>query len=149
MGLLTALLLLVVLGACGGAPEPVADAVPAPWTGCDAAVVAGRVPDDFEPVAVYRCDPFVTVEGADATGAPAPAERFDGDLGPLLKALDVPDDRRSSGPCTLELVVGPSLWLVDADGDAIRAVYPVDGCGKPKADAVVDALAALTVGGHA
>lgn len=140
--------MLAATGACGSPREPAADAVPTPWTGCDPGAVAGRVPADFEPVAAYLCAPSPTVQDAPATPPPAPDRRLEGDLGPLLAALDAPDDRRSSGPCTLELVVGPSIWLVDADDDAIRAVYPVDGCGKAKIDAVTNALATLTDDGR-
>ena len=140
--------MLAVAGACASPREPAAEAVPAPWTGCDPNVVAGRIPATFEPVAAYLCTPSLTVENAPRTAPPAPAQRLDGDLGPLLAALNAPDEPRSSGPCTLELVVGPSIWLVDADGDAIRAVYPVDRCGRPQVDPIANALSALAAGGR-
>lgn len=139
---------LAVTGACGSTPEPAADAVPAPWTGCDPSAVAGRIPADFEPVTAYLCAPSPTVPNAPPSPPPAPDQRLEGDLGPLLDALNAPDDRRSFGPCTTELVVGPSIWLVDAHDNAILAVHPVDGCGKPKRDEITNALAALTADGR-
>ena len=40
-------------------------------------------------------------------------------------------------------VIVPDVWLVDAEGRAIRPAYPADGCGLPK-PGVGDALADLT-----
>lgn len=109
------------------------------------APAAGRVPSDFDPVAVYRCDPFASIEDTDGQWSAVITERLEGDLGPLLAALDEPDDPRWEGACAAVMVIAPELWLVDADSVAIRAALPVDGCSQPKVDPVNAALAALTV----
>jgi hypothetical protein len=140
-------LMLAGCGSRGGTRGP--DAEPAAAVDCaqvDAdAPAAGRVPSDFEPVAVYRCDQFGTVEDAEGRWSAITAERLEGDLGPLLAALDEPDDANWPGPCAAIMMIAPELWLVDLDGVAIRVAFPSDGCGQPKVAPVDAALAALTV----
>lgn len=173
------------LAACTSHPEavpvvPPADSVSA--VDCTAAwdVGWGSVPADFEPVAVYLCDPelqlappetvddppLVVVDpeqfGAEIPAVPesepapspdpepepepAPApepRRLEGDLTTLLAAFAVPNDPKWLGACSAIGVIVPDVWLVDADGRAIRPAYPVDGCGLPKGG-VGEALAELT-----
>jgi hypothetical protein len=104
---------------------------------------AGRVPAGFEPVVAIRCDLMAAIEDADGRWSGATAETLAGDLGPLLAALNQPDDGRWSGPCTADMELVPPLWLVDAAGRAIHVHYPVTGCGKTK-PATREALAGLT-----
>jgi hypothetical protein len=145
VALLGGLVVTAALVACGSVRDTVPDAVPVTEMDCSEAAQAGRVPDGFEPVAAYRCDPFATVEDATGIWQASTVERLEGDLGPLLDALNAPDEPRWPGPCTADMLIAPTIWLADADGAAIRVAYPVDGCGKPKADAALDALGTLTV----
>jgi hypothetical protein len=105
---------------------------------------AGRVPDGFEPVVAVRCNLMASLEDAEGRWSAVTAETLAGDLGPLLKALDQPDDDKWLGPCTADMELVPPLWLADATGRAIRVHYPVTGCGKTK-PAVREALADLTL----
>ena len=43
-----------------------------------------------------------------------------GDLAPLLAAFAVPNDPKWPGPCAAIGVIVPDVWLIDADGRAIR-----------------------------
>ncbi|WP_167137140.1 hypothetical protein [Diaminobutyricimonas sp. TR449] len=139
----------LLLAGCGSPGSRGPDAEPAAAVDCAQtaadAPAAGRVPSDFEPVAVYRCDQFGTMEDAEGRWSAITAERLEGDLEPLLAALDEPDDARWLGPCAVIMVLAPELWLVDLDGVAIRVALPSDGCGQPKVDPVNIALGALTV----
>jgi hypothetical protein len=107
---------------------------------------AGRVPDGFEPVVAVRCNLTASLEDAQGRWSAVTAETLAGDLGPLLKALDQPDDGTWLGPCTADMELVPPLWLADATGRAIRVHYPVTGCGKTK-PAVREALAGLALAG--
>ena len=69
-----------------------------------------------------------------------------GDLGPLLAALAVANDPPSTGWCTEEAEIVPTLWFTDDEGRAARVAYPMDGCGKPMSGQVRDALADLRRG---
>lgn len=102
----------------------------------------GRVPVGFQPVAAIRCDLMAAIEDADGRWSGVSADTLAGDLGPLLAALDQPDDGDWPGPCTADMELVPPLWLIDATGRAIHVHYPVDGCGKTK-PAVREALAGL------
>ncbi|MGO4692188.1 hypothetical protein [Glaciibacter sp. 2TAF33] len=103
----------------------------------------GRVPEGFEPVAAIRCNLMGSIEDADGIWSGTTADTLTGDLGPLLAALDQPDDAAWLGPCTADMELVPPLWLVDATGRAIHVHYPVTGCGKTK-PAAREALAGLT-----
>ncbi|MCP2637476.1 hypothetical protein K0817_013010 [Microbacterium sp. HD4P20] len=157
--------------ACASHPEavpvpPPSQAVAAVDCSAEWDVGWGSVPGDFEPVAVYVCDPvlelaprpdppleLITPEqlaqtpppAADPAPAPEQAEPrlLEGDLSPLLAAFAVPNDPKWPGPCTAIGVIVPDVWLVDADGRAIRPAYPVDGCNVPK-PGVTEALDELT-----
>jgi hypothetical protein len=102
----------------------------------------GRVPDAFEPAAALLC----TLPTADALDEDFAVTRFDGDLGPLLQALDAPDDVAGPGQmCTADLQLVPSLWLEADDGTLIPVHWPRDVCGKTKPDAAEE-LAKLKPG---
>lgn len=151
-------------------PPAASEAVPAVDCGAEWDVGWGSVPAGFEPVAVYVCDPLLELappemlpedpplvladpeqlsETPPPASEPAPApepatpRRLEGDLAPLLAAFSVPNDPKWLGPCTAIGVIVPDVWLVDADGWAIRPAYPVDGCGVPK-PGVGEALDELT-----
>lgn len=92
-----------------------------------------RVPTNFMPVAVYRCNVLPTL--GETTGPTA--DRLDGDLDALLKVLATPDSGVSNGVseggeelCTLTREYSPELWLVDADGRAMRPQWPSNASGK-------------------
>jgi hypothetical protein len=91
----------------------------------------GRVPDGFEPAAALLCE--LPTSSADATEDTLAVTRFDGDLGPLLHALDAPDDVAGPGlMCTADMELVPSLWLEAEDGTLIPVHWPRDVCGKTK-----------------
>jgi len=91
----------------------------------------GRVPDGFEPAAALLCE-FPT-SSADAAEDTFTVTRFEGDLGPLLRALDAPDDVAGAGQmCTADMQLVPSLWLEAEDGTLLPVHWPRDVCGKTK-----------------
>lgn len=109
----------------------------------------GGIPADFEVVAVYVCDPVMQLElptpmeGEDPVPeVSSDPQRLEGDFTPVLRAFEEPSDPPWPGPCTADMVIVPDVWLVDADGRAIRPAYPATGCGKPK-PGVEEALALL------
>jgi len=117
------------------------DASPTPGP---AIPVPGRVPDGFQAEAALRCDVTGPIGSAEAEVV-ARVERLEGDLAPLLAALDEPDDPVPSDVvCTADLELVPPLWLEGADGVLIPVHYPRDACGKTK-PAVHEALAGLDV----
>jgi hypothetical protein len=151
-------------------PAPPSEAVPAVNCSAEWDVGWGSVPADFEPVAVYVCDPLLELAPRDErpedpplvladpddigeppppATAPAPdpgpakLRQLEGDLSALLAAFAVPNDPKWLGACPAIGVIVPDVWLVDAGGWAIRPAYPVDGCSIPK-PGVNEALAELT-----
>lgn len=102
---------------------------------------AGLLPEDFEAVAVHRCNGFAERDGA--TGALV--ERLEGDLEPFLSAMRAPSDPRWPGPCSAIGWAGPSFWVTDAAGRAALLSYPSDGCGMPKAEEALEAAEELSV----
>lgn len=116
---------------------------------------AGAVPDGFEPAAAVECRvswefveepvpaPDLAVPGGtgtatpDVTGAPVPdpgavvdVVRLDGDLVPLLDQLRRPDVvPQPDQACVAMVEFTPVLYLVDADGRAVRVQWPTDACG--------------------
>lgn len=116
----------------------------APPTPAPSIPVPGRVPDGFQAEAALRCDITGPIDSAEAEVV-AQVERLEGDLAPLLAALDEPDDPVPPDiVCTADLELVPPLWLEGADGAMIPVHYPRDACGKTK-PAVHEALAGLDV----
>ncbi len=72
----------------------------------------------------------------------------EGDLGRLLRALARPSQApRPDQVCTADMVVVPQVYLVDADGRAVRAAWPHDARGKPL-HGVTESLATVPVVGE-
>ncbi|UIN31357.1 hypothetical protein [Microbacterium binotii] len=154
-GAFIAVLLAAVLTGCAGAlpfvsGEPRGDAVPIDelrcgdgFGGVDPDVVAGAVPDGFEPVALHRCDGFTTQTDAEGVWAGSRVERFEGDLSELLAALAEPN-AAAAFACPASMWIGPELWLEGADGRFIRVPYPSDGCAQPRLDVLERIEAAVS-----
>ena len=167
---LSVLLALVVLAGCGDGPDgsssPVATStaivsasadcmapavledlgvVPASpdgfETGSTSTPEVGAVPDGFVPVSVLVCTPDGSLHDASGTWLALTASHREGDLGPLLAALEQPSDEPTATCGSVE-PEALALWLVDALGRAVRPSWPTDGCGSPAED-VTRALAAL------
>jgi hypothetical protein len=135
----------------GCASQPVAPVPPAAITdavncssGDASDPVAGRVPDGFIPVDVYRCNTHAMIEDAQGRWSAIEVEHLTGDLRPLLEALATPDDARTGGVCPAMAELVRELWLADVSGNAIRVHYPRTACGFTK-PAVNAALELLTV----
>ncbi|MGM0930389.1 MAG: hypothetical protein ACQEXN_11850 [Actinomycetota bacterium] len=87
------------------------------------------------PVEVIRCDAFVmaTVEDAEGLWSAVTEERLTGKIDALVNALAQPSDGPiANQACTADLELVPDLWLVDAQGQAMRAAWPTNSCGKTK-----------------
>lgn len=152
------------------APAPIHDSSDV----CEPDAPSGGVPDRFDAVAVYLCDPELTMVPIDPHATPPPLEfgpgthtvpgespapeslapeattpesaprRFEGDLAPLLAALGIPDAPPTDGACALLMVYPPDVRLVDARGRWVRPAIPADACGQPAREPVDDAFAWLT-----
>ncbi|AEE45182.1 hypothetical protein [Cellulomonas fimi] len=102
----------------------------------------GAVPEGFAPVSVLVCSASGTLRSVSGTWAAVTESRREGDLAPLLDALERPS-QEPTGTCQASGAAAPTvLWLVDALGRAVRPVWPTDACGVPVAE-VQDALDAL------
>jgi hypothetical protein len=149
--------LAAVLVGCAPQHPPAEIVAPTPFASvqtqarvCGDDVAEGRVPDGFEPTGVYVCETITIV----TLGTPPPtpsaattlAPPLTGDLAPLLNALAEPNDPHTLAACTEDWPIVPDVWLVDAEGRAVHAAYPVDECGKPKSDEVSTAIAELRSG---
>ncbi|MBD7993911.1 hypothetical protein H9639_01175 [Arthrobacter sp. Sa2CUA1] len=119
---------------------PTPPAVPPP--------AAGSVPTGFVPVEVVRCGAALeTTEDQDGLWSAVSQEHLTGDLDKLVAALAEPSDGpRPNQACTADMEMVPDLWLLDADGQAMRAAWPTDACGKTK-PGVHDVLAEMDVAG--
>jgi hypothetical protein len=96
---------------------------------------AGGVPEGFVPVEVIRCDTFMmaTVEDEEGLWSAVTEERLAGNIDELLDALAQPSDQsRANQACTADMELVPDLWLVDEQGQAMRAAWPTNSCGKTK-----------------
>jgi hypothetical protein len=149
-----ALLAVVTLTACGQLPgdgsqpprEPAdwadavdctaADPLVEPEEQADApALAAGGVPEGFVPVEAVRCDTFMmaTLEDEEGLWSAVTEERLAGNIDALVDALAEPSDPpRANQACTADMELVPDLWLVDAQGQAMRAAWPTNSCGKTK-----------------
>lgn len=154
-GAFIAVLLAAVLTGCAGSlpfvsGEPRGDAVPIDELRCgdgfgavDPDVVAGAVPDGFEPVALHRCDGLTTQTDAEGIWSGSRIERFEGDLSELLAALAEPN-AAPGFVCPASMWIGPELWLEGTDGRFIRVPYPSDGCAQPRLDVLERIEAAVS-----
>ena len=149
------------------APAPVLDTALV----CDPDTPSGGVPDRFQPIAAYLCNPMLTVAPTDPhatppsldleyphtppeeSSAPEPTtvaepvptpRRFEGDLSPLLAALSVPDAPRTADVCALVMVVPPDVRLVDDRGRWVRPTIPSNACGQAVREPIDEAFERLT-----
>ena len=105
------------------------------------------VPKGFVPVDAVRCNPAQGHVSGDlrTTSWTIDDEHPSGDYNPLLAALSQPSDGRKGVACTSDGELLPELWLVNAAGQAVHVMWPMDECsnarGKP---GTAKALAALT-----
>jgi hypothetical protein len=149
---MAALLTIGTLAACGqtpGGPEPsrpeaelveVVDCTTArhdlaPGTpSAPPPPAAGSMPEAFVPVEAIRCDALMaTVEDEEGLWSAVTEERLAGDMDALVDALAQPSDQpRANQACTADMELVPDLWLVDAQGQAMRAAWPTNSCGKTK-----------------
>lgn len=156
----------LVLVGCGMAPGKVSHYVPAPaalqekvdclappeWhdgseTSLPASDLRGSIPEGFVPVQVVRChQDFLEQDGVYTRVVRQ--EQLEGDYSALLAALAQPSDRANGTmACTADAELLPALWLVNADGQAIHVVWPLDACGKARGKPdTAKALEALAVG---
>ncbi len=107
----------------------------------------GRVPEGFIPVDVVRCTWSQHVSpsaGMTTVESIVTKEHLSGDYTALLAALAEPSDRAHNVSCLDFAELVPELWLVNADGQAIKVQWPLDGCEHSKPD-TAKALAGLTV----
>ncbi|WBB66816.1 hypothetical protein [Micromonospora sp. WMMD812] len=130
------------------------------WTSCaDEAPAAGLLPpggsdatslplldDSFTPVAAVLCGQQVQ-RRPDGGQEMVATERRADDVGALVAALRLPDERRAAGPCTLDMVIPPWLALLDQQGRWVRPGIPVGPCGKPRTEVgeALDGLRMTTV----
>jgi hypothetical protein len=164
-----AIVALALAGGCAGdgtgagRPDGTPELHPA-WRSCEAELGGGRsagpsgrpqlsdvdgvdvfrlplLDDGFAAVAVTVCGsgPLIPPGGANLAATERRAESVDA----LVAALRLPDEPRSGGPCTADLVTVPWFALHDAQGRWIRPGVPANSCGKPRRE-VRDALAGLT-----
>ncbi|GAA0581461.1 hypothetical protein GCM10010172_78050 [Paractinoplanes ferrugineus] len=100
-----------------------------------------KLDDSFAPVSAVLCRSTPVRRPAGGEDMVAAEDRAT-DITSLVKALRLPDERRTDGACTADLVLAPWLALVDASGRWIRPGVPVNSCGKPRPE-FRDALAEL------
>ena len=110
-----------------------------------------HLPADFAPVDVYRC---VLSLGESAPAGEIAADHLTGDLSALLTVLAGPNSADADGVsetgeelCAANLEIVPVLWLVDERGQALRAQWPTNACGKSVDGSleVLDSLVATRV----
>lgn len=112
------------------------------------APVAGAVPDGFEAVAAVECR---LRSSAPHPLAPAVYEevRLEGDIAALVAALALPSQTpESSGDtgCRAMFIPTPAIYLVSADGRAVRPTFPHGACHpRPEPLAAVGALQPVDV----
>ncbi|MHA7271120.1 hypothetical protein [Arthrobacter sp. HLT1-20] len=116
---------------------------PGPTT---AAMLAGSVPAGFVPAQLVECfppEPAVDAQGR-VTGWTVKQLWFTGDFTSVLVALAVPSDSQEGIACLAAAVLLPSLWLVNAAGQAANVVWPLDVCSMAKPQ-LGEALRGLTL----
>ena len=112
--------LLPAVGAHGPAPLP------------------GTLPEGFRPTRATLCH----LEDGDG-GAAVVEELRAGDLRPVIDAFAL-RSQPPGGSCDRGFEAIPELFLVEADGRAVRMAWPLDRCGTVRAEART-AIASLAV----
>lgn len=103
----------------------------------------GAVPETFTPVNAVQCVGGERLTDAQGVWAAVTVRQLEGDLEPLLEALEEPSEPVAADQeCAPQDGPAWELWLVDALGRAVRAARPVDACGAPleQVTAAVEAL---------
>lgn len=100
----------------------------------------GPLPDGFSPVSAVLCSSGETLTDSQGRWAAVTASYREGDLQPLLDALEAPAPKMS---CGVDQEVRHDLWLVDALGAGRRVPLPGGACDDLTGD-VGDALDDLT-----
>lgn len=106
------------------------------------------IPPDFEPVRVVTCE---RSDSTDANVTWIEQHRQD-DLTAVLAGYELPTDALRTTQingvdvrtCRVDQMTPPIVWLVDAQGLAMRPALPTGGCGEYKWDAIT-AIHALPV----
>ncbi|MGP9500583.1 hypothetical protein ACT3TS_00020 [Specibacter sp. AOP5-B1-6] len=101
-----------------------------------AMLLKGRVPDGFAPTEVVSCTP------GEMHGE-VTREHLSGDYAPLLAALAKPSERGGNASCLDYGEILPAIWLINADGQAVNAQWPMDNCSH-SLPGTFEALKALT-----
>ncbi|TSD46436.1 hypothetical protein FFI94_009860 [Rhodococcus sp. KBS0724] len=107
-------------------PEPSVDPLPPP----------GTIPNDFHPTSAVVCE-FMEYTADHGYAVVRQTSRI-GNLTAVVEELDRPSAKRPwFGECpTAATIPTPVVWLVNAEGNAVRVAFPVDGmCGNPLPDA--------------
>ncbi|WP_430330819.1 hypothetical protein [Rhodococcus sp. ACT016] len=110
------------------------------------------IPDDFVPVSVVTCEGDWSTGVADDHTVSWVEEHRQGDVSAVLAGYALPTDpvktTRINGVdqriCLVDQAIPPVVWLVDAQGSAMRPVLPTGECGESKWDAIT-AIRALPV----
>ncbi len=109
---------------------------PEPWV--DPLPPVGTIPGGFQPTSVVVCE-FLEYSDNGSSAILRQTLR-EGDLGPVVRELDRPSAERpwfSECP-TASTIPTPVVWLVEAEGNAVRVAFPTEGtCGLPLAEAYV------------
>jgi hypothetical protein len=157
-GVAVALTLAAAGCAASGVPEPPSGTpeVHPAWQSCQVANppkpvydlgtdVLGlpRLGKDFTPVSAVLCGTSPRPAPAGGENLVATEQRSDS-VDALVAALRLPDEPRSNGACTANLITVGWFALLDAEGRWLRPGVPVDGCGKPRRE-VRDALDRLVL----
>ena len=107
---------------------------PEPWV--DPLPPAGTIPGGFQPTSIVVCE-FLEYSDNGSTAILRQTLR-EGDLGQVVRELERPSAKRpwfSECP-TASTIPTPVVWLVDAEGNAVRVAFPTEGtCGLPLPEA--------------
>ncbi|AIY03926.1 MULTISPECIES: hypothetical protein [Arthrobacter] len=101
-----------------------------------AALLKGRVPDGFVTAEVVRCM-------LESMNNKLSEDHLTGDYAPLLAAL-AESSERGPASCLDYGEILPSIWLINAAGQAINIQWPLDSCDHSKPGTAA-ALVTLTV----
>lgn len=121
---------------------PVAAGQPA-CAGWPADAPHARLPASFDPVTAERCVTGLKQVPGKGQWQAATLERATGSLGPLVRALQRPTERRAPGTvCPYLVMLPPQIAVTDSAGRALIPLLPLGGCGQvqPQVIAAIDAL---------